>query len=151
MSDITLRIGNVDTTPVARIRDAIIPDEAAKMYICTTAARFMEPYVPMQTGTLSQSPLIDTEGVTYDTPYAHYQYVGEVYGPNIPIMQGGAIVGWWSPPGQKKHPTGRAINYSASYHPKAGPLWDERMMAEKADEFADDIKRYLIFRAGGTP
>ena len=58
--------------------------------------------------------------IEHTVPYAHYLYEGEVYGPNVPIMQGGALVGYFSPVAPK-HPTGKMLHYSGmgSRH------WDE--------------------------
>ena len=46
---------------------------------------------------------VSSDGVYYNSPYAHYQFEGIVYGPNIPIFENGVIVGWWSRP--NKQPT----------------------------------------------
>lgn len=100
-------------------------------------------YVPWETGTLGRSPYSATEigsgEVVYPGPYAHYQYYGEVYGPNIPVFQDdtGEPTGYFSPPGRKKHPTGRPLQYSKDINPLAGSFWFERM---KADHLQDIIK-----------
>lgn len=67
------------------------------------------PYVPKKSGALRASMKAYPQTVRWEVPYAHYQYMGEVYGPNIPIITKGTIVGWYSIPGQKKHPTGREL------------------------------------------
>lgn len=114
------------------------PDTMTAIY--NALARHCDPYVPMRSGDLSQTVNVSEEGVRYSQPYAHYQYVGEVYGPNIPIKEDGEIVGWFSPPGQKKHPTGRKINYKTDYHPLATSHWDQAMMRDKGDEFKAEVK-----------
>lgn len=99
------------------------------------------PYVPFDTGGLSRSPADVTDygsgRVIYPGPYAHYQYMGEVYGPNIPIIKGDEIVSWWSPPGQRKTPTGRPLKYDQTINALAGSFWIERM---KADRMADLVR-----------
>ncbi len=97
-----------------------------------------EPLVPLLNGQLRRSANFP-EGVyggvlEYNTPYAHYQYVGEVYGPNIPIKDSeGNITGWYSPPGQAKHPTGRKmVNYSKS---GTGPEWFSRAKEMHGDKW----------------
>lgn len=103
--------------------------------------RYMEPYVPYQSGVLSKSATLHTVigsgKIMQVTPYAHYLYYGEIYGPSIPIKSGGELIGFYSIPGVKKEPTGRPLTYDATKHPLAGKLWFERM---KADHL-DDIKR----------
>ena len=73
-----------------------------------------EPYVPFRQGALRSSVRypqgIAGGEIEYNTPYAHYQYESEVYGPNIPLKDAqGNIIGWTSPP--KKSPTGRDLQY----------------------------------------
>lgn len=97
-----------------------------------------EPLVPLLNGQLRRSATFP-EGVyggvlEYNTPYAHYQYVGEVYGPNIPRKDdNGNIIGWYSPPGKKKHPTGRKMaKYSQS---GTGPEWFEKAKERRGDKW----------------
>lgn len=96
--------------------------------------RYSEPYVPRQTGTLANSPYTRPQlgKVIYPGPYARYQYYGEVMGPNIPIRENGQIVGFFSPPNQKKHLTGRPLHYNGE--PQRGSFWFERMKADHADD-----------------
>lgn len=94
------------------------------------------PYVPFDEGVLAGSANTATDvgsgEVIYDTPYARYLYYGEVYGPNIPIVEGGEITGYWSPP--EKHPTGAKLTYRTDKNPQAGSQWFERAMADHKDE-----------------
>lgn len=111
-------------------------------------AKQMDPYVPMDTGMLSTSRLITPHYVEYTQPYAHYQYTGIVYGPNIPVIENGIVTGWFSPPGKgSKQPTGKQIQYSTEMHPLATHHWDKAMMRDKGDVFVKEvgkiIKRWL--------
>ena len=100
-------------------------------------------YCPWDTGNMAKSAYTATQigsgEVVYPGPYAHYQYYGEVYGPNIPIFDddSGEPTGFFSPPGKKKHPTGRALHHNTDTNPLAGPFWFERM---KADHLKDIVK-----------
>lgn len=93
-------------------------------------------YVPFETGSLGKSAYTATKigsgEVRYPGPYAHYLYYGEVYGPNIPVFEEGSETPtrWWSPPGQKKHPTGRQLQYATDVNPLAGSFWFQRMVAD---------------------
>ena len=73
--------------------------------------RYMDPYIPYRSGTLAKSALLNTVigsgKIVQATPYARYMYYGEIYGPNIPLKVGGEIVGFYSPAGMSKTPTGR--------------------------------------------
>lgn len=74
-------------------------------------------YVPKKSGALRASMKAYPQSVRWETPYAHYQYMGEVYEPNYPILSSfkstnhndGLIIGWYSRPGVQKVPTGREL------------------------------------------
>ena len=89
--------------------------------------------------------MIGSGKLTQATPYARYQYYGEIYGPNIPIKKGGAIVGWYSP--KKKYPTGRMLTYSTAKSPLAGSHWFERMKADKKEQLLREVQA-LVDKGG---
>lgn len=89
-----------------------LDDPDTMQQVHNTYAKFLDPYVPMDEGVLAHDVTVTPEYVQYNSPYAHYMYTGIVYGPNIPIMSNGEIIGYWSPPNQAKHPTGASIDYS---------------------------------------
>lgn len=110
----------------------------------------MIPYTPWRNGFLEQSVKLGTVlgsgELRYLSPYARYLYYGEIYGPNIPIYEGSQIVGYFSPKGKKKHPTGRSLKYDTSRHPQAGKLWFERMKADHGAEILEGAAKI----AGGV-
>ena len=119
---------------------AVMTDRLQKTqrYIDSESIRLMVPYTPMRNGPLMESvklgTVIGSGELRYIIPYGRYVYYGEVYGPNIPIYEGEQLVGFFSPKGKKKHPTGRALIYDTSRHPLAGKKWFERMKADHGDE-----------------
>lgn len=141
---------SVDTSKLKNVLEDrmlnVVHDENTMLQVHNLFAKMCDPYVPMETGTLAQTTEITSEGVTYKQPYAHYQYVGQVYGPNIPIIENGVITGWFSPPGQKKHPTGTLINYSKEAHPLATSYWDKAMYRDNKDKFDSEVKEILVRR-----
>lgn len=93
-------------------------------YAASEWHRLYRSYVPFKEGILYNTVNI-TGGngngiIEHTVPYAHYAYEGLVYGPNVPIVQGGQVVGFFSPTAPK-HPTGKMLHYSGmgSRH------WDE--------------------------
>ena len=119
-------------------------NEEVKTLVHNAFAKELNPYVPMQTGILAQTTMITAEGVTYVQPYAHYQYTGLVYGPNIPITENGVITGWFSQPGKgSKHPTGESLTYSTELHPLATHHWDRAMMRDRGKEFTKEVERII--------
>ena len=117
-------------------------------FVDSECIRLMNPYTPMMNGDLCQSVKRGTEigsgKLVYASPYARYQYYGEVYGPNFPIYKDGVLVGFYSPP--MKQPTGREIEYSKAKHPKAGKQWFERMKADHKDDILKGAQKI----AGGN-
>ena len=121
-------------------------DAGTMLAIHQNLAKRCDPYVPMDEGALSQTTIITPKEVRYVQPYARYQYYGEIYGPNIPIKQDGIIVGWFSPPGRKKHPTGRQMHHSTEKHPLASSFWDKAMLRDHSEEFYKEIEEILKVR-----
>lgn len=147
MGDVVEIKVNVDTGAICAKVDRLI-DDTTMLAIHNLLAKMCDPYVPMDEGYLSQSVQVLPAYVQYQGPYAHYMYIGEVYGPNIPIKDdAGNIIGWFSPPGQTKTPTGRPIQYSTEKHPLASKEWDKAMMRDKKDEFLQQVKDILERRA----
>ena len=103
-------------------------------------------YVPWETGTLAKSAYgatrIGSGTVVYPGPYAHYQYYGEVYGPNIPVFEddSGVPTRFFSPPGQKKYPTGRPLHHATDVNPLAGPFWIRRMKVRHMKDIIREAK-----------
>ena len=129
--------------------DELATDDTAMLEIYNLFGKIIEPYVPMDEGVLAHGYEITPNYIRYPGPYAHYMYMGEIYGPNIPITdKNGDIIGWRSPPGKgSKYPTGREITYSKEKHEKASKEWDKAAMIEKKDEFLAGVKNILIRRA----
>jgi hypothetical protein len=70
----------------------------------------------------------------------------DCYRPNIPILEPetGVLLGFFSPPGRPKHPTGRELTYDTSQNPMAGPFWFERAKADNLTEWLDEARRVMI-------
>ena len=103
-------------------------------------------YAPADTFMLAKSPYaasdIGSGIIVYPGPYAHYMYMGEVYGPNIPVFDdnSGTPTRFFSRPGERKTPTGRAIQYKTDKNALAGPFWAERMKADHIDDIVREAK-----------
>lgn len=106
-------------------------------YLASEVVRLSDKYVPMQQGMLKNQRQIASDGsqIVYTQPYAHYQYYGEVYGPNYTNGKR-----FWSGKAPKK-PTGRKLTYNGA--PMRGPRWTERMFADKREEIERSIEAYI--------
>ena len=107
---------------------------------------FSVPYAPYDSGVLATSPYgatqIGSGRIVYPGPSAHYQYYGEVCGPNIPVFEddSGIPTRFFSRPGEKKRPTGRSLQYKTDVNPLAGPFWFERMKADRLQDIIQEAK-----------
>lgn len=120
-------------------------NEKTQLFLANEAKRFMDPYVPADNLALAQNVRVYTENgigvVEYNSPYAHYQWNGELYGPNYPIEDGGTVVGYRSPP--HKTPTGQKLHYSTSKHSLATSHWDEAMKRARKGDLTKSIQSYI--------
>lgn len=131
-------VGNVDIhIDTSRIDENL--KEAQKLLNMQVVAD-CDPLIPFQQGALREN--VDyPQGIyggeiEYNTPYAHYQYMGEVYGPNIPIKDsGGNITGYFSP--SKKYPTGRPLRYHTE---GTGDHWFEAAKERHGDQWVRLVK-----------
>ena len=106
-----------------------------------------DAYVPKDSGALISSSYVDGEcNIHYNTPYAHYMYMGEVYGQNIPFFdENGNIIMWRSKKGVTKTPTGRDI----TYHPEGttrGSHWDVKMVNVEKDDIVKRMEEFVKAR-----
>ncbi len=131
--------------PVKQVTEEVSGGQKGLLFLANEAKRLMEPYVPADSMALAQNVRVYVEGDTgivhYQSPYAHYQYEGVVYGPNYPIFDGGEVVGFYSSP--HKTPTGQKLNYSHARHPLATSKWDKAMKTARGNDLAKAYENYL--------
>jgi len=95
-------------------------------FLTATCAKAMEKYVPYDTGTLSETVIINGEPtvnvtedtITYAQKYASYVYKG--------ISK-----------------SGKKLHYHTDMHPGAGPRWDERMISGEGKKVVKDVQRFI--------
>lgn len=103
----------VDISGASKKAEKICRNERIGIFAAETFARLMTPYVPMDTGTLSQSYTTEPRKVIYNQPYAHRLYEG------------------------------KGFNFSKEKHPLATAHWDEAAKAAKGKQLADEISNYI--------
>ena len=139
MAQMHLQQVNTDAWRTALQRDLLdlVSDDYVLESINYILVNEMRPYVPYKTGRLVGSVQVGPREIRYATPYARYQYYGEVYGPNywVPITRGAnggwdksGEWGWRSPKRKPKYPTGRALTY---HTPGTTSFWYEEMMLQR--------------------
>ncbi|MBO7079512.1 MAG: capsid protein [Bacilli bacterium] len=86
-------------------------------FLVNTCYKHMDKYVPKREGNLRTIVTFDNTGVTYEMPYARYQYYGE-----------------------REDGTHQVHNYTT---PGTGPYWDERMMSAEREKIIREVQRYI--------
>lgn len=129
-----------------KVKLGVSPRGKVAKFLTKKCAEHMDKYVPLDEGGLAyDNRKIKTNKIIYQSPYAHYMYVGKVMGPNIPFFEEG-IITWRSPKKKPKHYTGKDINYSKSQdrgHKYAGPYWDKRMWSAEKKEIMKEVRQYM--------
>ena len=133
---VTVKV-DVDTAKIMRAR-GLGGDNRAQIELANLVKSKADKYVPMRQGFLKNQTVIASDGsaLTYTQPYAHYQYYGEVMGPNWQDKGGK----WHSGKAPKQY-TGRELTYHGA--PMRGKQWIPRMLADKSDEIASDLKNAI--------
>lgn len=112
---------NWDDSP-SNIARRKIGGKQGMLFLASSAARLMDKYVPADTLMLAHNIHIsadeDCGHVTYNSPYAHYQYVGET-------------------------DSGKKFNYSKFQHPLATDHWDKAMLVANRDELVRSYEEFM--------
>lgn len=118
----------------------------AQTFHTNNVLRHMTKYLPMETGMfLKQAVIASSTEIQVSAPQAYYLYFGKRMvdsktgkGPrNIPN------VGYRWRKGATLVPTNQPLNYTKTFHPLAGPFWDERMMQAEGDVIANELKEFI--------
>lgn len=85
-------------------------------------------YMPHLTGTLETKLKLVRSGTEIEIlgPYAQYQYYGKAMAGKAPRVV-----------------TGKALVYTKTKNPLAGPFWDRALVAAEGKAMAADLQRYL--------
>lgn len=125
--------------PISQIAKDKLGGDAGQLFLANEAKRLMDPYVPADTMALAQNTRVYVESgngiVEYMSPYAHYQYKGELY---VSSSTGSP----WSL-GEYKVPAGRPINHSKFRHPLATSEWDKAMYTARKGDLTAAMQRYV--------
>ena len=105
-----------------------------RLLYANEAKRLMDPYVPANNLVLAQNTRVYVEGehgvVEYLSPYAHYQYEGELY-----LTKDGRS---FANSGEKKYPTGMPLQHHAA---GTSDHWFERAKQTHGKDWVDLVKR----------
>ena len=93
-------------------------------FFTNTCYNYMDKYVPMDTGDLRSNASMSTDGtyITYEMPYARYQYYGE------------------------REDGSHKVNHHTT--PGTGPYWDERMISADGEQVIKEVEDYIRTHGG---
>ena len=102
--------------PISEIKAdlGIEPNGKVQKYFTERCYQHMDKYVPKDTGNLRENVILDSDSITYQSPYAHAQYVGYTKGP--------------------------VLNYTT---PGTGPYWDKRMVSVEINDIIKECQEYM--------
>lgn len=102
--------------PVSQIKLelGIDPGGRVQKFFTDTCYKHMDKYVPKDIGNLRDNVSKGENYITYESPYAHAQYVG--------------------------YTNGLVRNYTT---PGTGPYWDKRMVSVELDEVTKEVQEYV--------
>ena len=109
----------VDLKPISTIVAdlGLTPNGKVQKFFTNTCYKHMDKYVPQDNGDLRTIVDIQPDSITYEMPYAHYQYMG--------MREDGTHV---------------VQNYTT---PGTGPYWDKRMVSAEMQDIVKEVQNYI--------
>ena len=104
-------------TSVIKANLGIEPNGKVQKFFTNTCYRYMDKYVPKDTGALRETVTIDSNSITYEQEYASYQYYGE-----------------------RKDGSHKVSNYTT---PGTGPYWDKRMVSADMQNVVAEVQDFI--------
>ncbi|MBR1653678.1 MAG: capsid protein [Clostridia bacterium] len=104
-------------TSVIKAHLGIEPNGRVQKFFTNTCYKHMDKYVPKDEGNLRTIVDIENDSITYESPYARYQYYG--------MRDDGTHV---------------VKNYTT---PGTGPYWDKRMVSAEMQDVVKEIQNYV--------
>ena len=104
-------------TSQIKARLGIEPNGRVQKFFTNTCYKHMDKYVPMDQGDLRANVDIQPSTITYESPYARYQYYG--------VREDG---------------THQVQHYTT---PGTGPYWDKRMVSAEMQDVVKEVQDYI--------
>ena len=108
---------SMDRVSDIKVKLGIQPNGPVQTYFTNTCYRRMSKYVPMDEGNLRRIVDIKQDSITYESPYARYQYYGE-------RLDGSHKVKHYTTPG-------------------TGTYWDKKMVSAEGTQIEKEMNRYF--------
>ncbi|MBQ7798745.1 MAG: hypothetical protein IJ371_06460 [Clostridia bacterium] len=102
-------------TSQIKARLGIEPNGRVQKFFSNTCYKHINKYVPMDEGNLRINADVKADSITYESPYARYQYYG--------ISK-----------------SGKPLNYRT---PGTGDYWDKRMVSAEMEQVVQEVQNYI--------
>lgn len=96
---------------------------SAHAFFTETCYKKMDKFVPMRNGDLRTNVDVKVDSITYESPYASYQYFGR-------RKDGSRVINHWTTP-------------------NTSPYWDKRMISADMKEVVKEVGDYVRTHGGG--
>ena len=104
-------------TSVIKARLGIDTNGRVQKFFTNTCYKHMDKYVPKDEGNLRTIVDVQNDSITYEMPYARYQYYGM-------RDDGTHVVTHYTTPG-------------------TGPYWDKRMVSAEMQDIEEEVQKYI--------
>ena len=104
-------------TSVIKARLGIDPNGKVQKFFTNTCYKHMDKYVPKDEGNLRTIVDIESNSITYESPYAAYQYYG-----------------------MRNDKTHKVKHYTTA---GTGPKWDKRMLSAEKRDVIREVKNFI--------
>lgn len=88
-------------------------DNSVGLFMAQTCAKYMDKFIPMDTGMLAQNYVVEPYQVTYTQPYALRCFMGE------------------------------SMNFRKDKHPNATARWDQATSKVHGNDIANEVTQYI--------
>ena len=107
----------MEMKPISKIKADLGIDVGGRVqrFFTDTCAKYMNDFVPMDEGNLRDNVSKTADSITYESPYAHAQYIGEVHGSPV-------------------------VNYTI---PGTGAYWDKKMVSAEMNDVIKEVQEYV--------
>lgn len=107
----------IKPTSTIKAKLGIETNGRVQKFFTNTCYKHMDKYVPMDEGNLRTIVDIQSDSITYESPYAEYQYYG-----------------------MRKDGTHVVRNYTT---PGTGPYWDKKMKSVEMQDVVKEVQDYI--------
>lgn len=112
-------MGSVTLNPVSMIEARLGIDDngKAQQFFTQNCYRHMDKYVPYRDGNLRTIVDLQSNSITYESPYANYQYKG-----------------------QREDGTHKVVNYTT---PGTWSYWDRKMVSAEIEDVIKETEKFI--------